>query len=86
MTIYVRMTDSFMSGWGLARDKTNVMVVECDDWRQAEAIEQAARKRPEMKRVQIVSNRPKNRPGVLYSWKKFHDMGGPWLESYKVAA
>ena len=84
MTTYVRMTDSFMSGWGPARDKTNVVVVACDDWRQAEAIEQAARRRPEMKRVQIVSDKPKSRAGVLYSWKTFADMGGPWLDFYKA--
>ena len=81
--IYVRMTDSFMSGWGLARDKTNVLVIACDDWQQADAVEAAANKRSEMKRVKIVSNKPRNRPGILYSNKTFSDLGGPWLEFYK---
>lgn len=83
--IYVRMTDKFMSGWGMAKDMTNVMVVECSDWQQAEAIEKAARKRSEMRRIEICLNKPKNRPGVLYSHKAFADLSGPWLEFYKAA-
>lgn len=80
--VYVRMTDKFMSGWGTAQGKQNVMVVECDTWEQAEAIEKAARKRSEMRRVECCLNKPKNRSGVLYSHKKFSDLSGPWLEFY----
>lgn len=78
--IYVRMTDKFMSGWGPARDKTNVLVISCATWEQAEQIAKAAKRRKEMKRVDICLNKPKNRPGILYSYKTFEDMGGPWLE------
>ena len=78
--IYVRMTDKFMSGWGACRNATNVLVIECEDWRQAEAIERAALERHEMRRVQIALNKPKNRPGIDYTWKRFADMGGSWLK------
>lgn len=79
---YVRMTDKFMSGWGPARGKSNVLVVECETLAQAEAIEAAARRRSEMKRVALCSTKPKARAGVLYSWRKFSDMGGPWIVDY----
>lgn len=79
---YVRMTDSFMSGWGLAENKTNVLVIACDTAAQAFQIFYAAKDRPEMKRVAILQNKPKNRSGVLYSWRTFYDMGGPWLDGW----
>ena len=83
--IYVRMTDKFMSGWGMAEGKQNVVVVECDTWEQAEAIERAANKRSEMRRVQCCLGKPKNRSGVLYSHKQFRDLSGSWLEFYTGA-
>ena len=86
MTIYVRMTDKFMSGWGEARGKTNVLVIACETQAQAEAVEKAAHARPEMKRVQICLDKPKARDGVLYSHKKFSDLGGPWLTYYREEA
>ena len=83
--VYVAMTDKFMSGWGMARGMTNRYVIECDDWSQAEAIEKAAHKRSEMKRIAICLNKPKARPSVLITMKKFSDLSGPWLEFYKAA-
>lgn len=77
---YVRMTDKFMSGWGRAQGKTNVLVIICETYNQALAIRSAAMKRPEMKRVRIVASAPRQRPGVLLSFKNFSELGGPWLE------
>jgi len=82
MTYYTKMTDKFMSAWGAARGRRNVLVVECDTFAQACAIEQAARRRSEMTRISVVENRPRSRRGVLYSWKRFSDMGGSWREFY----
>lgn len=83
--IYVRMTDKLMSGWGESRNMINVYVIACDTWEQAEAIERAAHKRSEMKRIAVCLHKPANRPGVLYSHRDFADMGGPWLEFYRPA-
>lgn len=80
--IYVRMTDKWMSGWGACENKRNVLVIACDNWRQAEAIRRAALDRSEMKRVAIVGTMPRERAGVLYSVKTFDDMLGPWREYY----
>lgn len=78
--IYVRMEDEFMSGWGMAEGKTNVLVIECDTLEQAQQIEKAGKRRPEMKGVRIVTTEPKGAQHVLYSRKHFNDMGGCWLE------
>lgn len=79
---YVRMTDKFMSGWGAAVNQKNVLVVECDDYEQAVAIEKAAKARPEMRRVMIVSKPPRAYRGILISRRHFSEMGGPWLDFY----
>jgi hypothetical protein len=78
MTVYVRMTDKFMSGWGGAQGKSNVLVVQCDTFEQAEVIERNAKNRSEMRRVMICLNKPKTRHGVVYSWKYFYDLGDVW--------
>jgi hypothetical protein len=80
MTFYVRMTDNFMSGWGPAKDKKNVLVVECDTLEQAEQIERAAQRRAETPSVMICSGWPSSRAGIHYSWKHYDEMGGPWLQ------
>ena len=36
--VYVTMTDKFMSGWGMAKGKTNKLVIECENSMQAEKI------------------------------------------------
>lgn len=59
---YVLATDSFMSGWGLAENKSNVLVIPCDDLRTAEEVEQVLKARDEMKRVRVTANRPRLRP------------------------
>ena len=80
MTYYVTMTDKFMSGWGQATGKTNKLVIACDTIEQAELIEKNARKRSEMRYVNIRSTKPSYGGHILTSWKTFSDMGGPWLD------
>ena len=75
---YVRMTDRFMSGWGQAKNMTNVMVVACPDYESAQNVFRNALTRNEMCRVMICINKPKDRPGVLYSHKQYEDLGPIW--------
>lgn len=84
MKLYVRMTDKFMSGWGKAEGKTNVLVIECENWTQAIAISAAAKERREMRRVKICGNAPRDRVGVLHSRKHFTEFSGPWLAYYRT--
>lgn len=75
---YVTMTDKFMSGWGMAKGRTNKYVVECDNYEQAKIIERNARKRSEMKYVNIRASKPSYGGLVLTTWKHFNDLSGPW--------
>lgn len=79
--MFVSMIDNFMSGWGEARDKTNIYLVECDDIDQAEMIERAAHKRSEMSKVKIHQDRPYYcSKQYLVTDKHFDDLGGVWKE------
>jgi len=75
---YVRMNDSFFSGWGDAKGKTNVYVVECDDDEQAEQIKEAAEQRPEMSDIQIVDDMPEEHSGVIITHRHYDELSGPW--------
>lgn len=55
---YVTMTDKFMSGWGEARNRTNKLVIECETYAEAETVEANARRRSEMKYVNIRMAKP----------------------------
>ena len=74
------MTDKFLSGWGNAVNKTNKFIIECDTWEQAETIERNAKKRSEMKYINICINKPKYKANVLESWKTFEQLGGMWKD------
>lgn len=78
---YVTMHDTFMSGWGLAKGKDNIMVVECDSLEDAELIAENAEKRSEMKNVNIWTEMPNyDKNKILLSIKTFDQLSGPWKE------
>jgi hypothetical protein len=82
MPYYVVMTDTFMSGWGLAEGKTNKLVIECANEAQAETIARNAKKRSEMKSVAIKRKVPYYSPDThLISTKHFSDLSGSWLDA-----
>ena len=77
--IYVTMTDKFMSGWGMAKNKTNKFIIECDNWEQAETIERNAQERSEMKYINICIHKPRyNKKAVEESWRTFEELGEIW--------
>lgn len=51
---YVLATDTFMSGWGEARGKTNVLIVPCDTEDDADEVLRRLRRRSEMSDVRTV--------------------------------
>ena len=76
---YVTMTDKFMSGWGYANNLINKYVIECDTMKEAMIAERNAKKRPEMKYINITSNKPYYTPKRYYvSSVKFNDLGTIW--------
>lgn len=70
---YVTMTDKFMSGWGQAAGKTNKLVIECETLAEAEIVEANARRRSEMKHINICGTKPHYGKGVLVSWHNKQD-------------
>lgn len=78
---FVTMTDTFMSGWGMARGKKSKLVIGPMKWDDALQIEKAARRRPEMKYVNIRER--KGKPDSWYPYdrvdvKKLSQIGGSW--------
>jgi hypothetical protein len=78
MAYYVCMTDRFMSGWGPAKDKDNVLVIECATYDEARNALRHALTRNEMCRQRINLKPPKQRSGVLYTNKQYADLGPIW--------
>jgi len=52
------MTDKFFSGWGMAADKTDKLVISCETFEQAQVVYDNAYNRSEMKYVNIRSSKP----------------------------
>ena len=76
---YVTMTDSFLSGWGMADGLINKLVIECHSWNEAQTVMQNAEDRTDMKRINVTSKKPYYRPGKYYvSWKD-RDEYGTWF-------
>lgn len=84
MSIFVAMNDNFMSGWGPAKGKINVYVVECENQAQADQIKRTAAEREEMTRVRQVMHRPRNTRRVLVSLKHFSELGPIWTGEEEV--
>lgn len=80
--VYVTMTDKFLSGWGMAENKTNKLIVECNTLSQARIVEKNARLRAEMKYINIRFSKPSyNLNRVFPSWKKFEELGEIWTNN-----
>lgn len=76
---YVTMTDGFMSGWGKSENKISKFVVECETMKQAETIEKNARKRQEMKYVNIATRKPYyNNNKYITTFRQFGELGRIW--------
>ena len=69
---YVTATDKFMSGWGLAENKINKVVVVCNSIGEAEEVEEALHRRSEMKYINIRYSKPYYRGGYVISWYKYN--------------
>ena len=78
---YVTMTDRFMSGWGKAEGRIAKFVVECETLEQAETIENNAKKREEMKYINITTKKPYyNVKKYITTTKSYEQLGKIWKE------
>lgn len=64
---YVLSNDSFMSGWGYAKNKINTVVVPCESLEQAKKVEKYVESRSDQKYIRITTNKPRTKQHVLYS-------------------
>jgi hypothetical protein len=55
---YVSMTDTFMSGWGEARDKINKLIFLCDTMEEAQIVKDNAEQRTDQKYINICTQKP----------------------------
>jgi hypothetical protein len=81
MTIFVTMTDKFMSGWGGSSGKINKYVVECSNREQADQIVSAAKLRSEMRNINIVTRFKYPPSKYVVSLRKFSELGEIWTGS-----
>ncbi len=66
---YVVMDDTFMSGWGPAAGKINTLVFLCKTTKEADAVYFNGLARKEMRRVRVVTEKPRLVRGHLYQIK-----------------
>jgi hypothetical protein len=55
---YVSMTDKFLSNWGMAKGKTNKLIFECENYKEAKIVADNAENRSDMKYINICSKKP----------------------------
>jgi len=55
---YVTMTDTFMSGWGMAKGKINKLVFVCDSMEEAQVVKKNAMNRTDQKHINIRWTKP----------------------------
>lgn len=79
---WVVMHDKALSGWGQAAGRRNFFAVACDTPEQVEAVQLAARGRPEMARVRVVPRAPSSTDFQLVSLRHFDELGGAWRQHY----
>jgi hypothetical protein len=78
---FVTMTDKCMSGWGKAEGRINKYVIGCITLQDAELIERNAKRRDEMKYINIRTEKPYyNDRFYLVSYRTFDELGAIWKE------
>lgn len=63
---YVLSNDTFMSGWGLAKGKTNTLIFPCETREEAETVRENALYRTDQKRVRVLVRKPQLRTSRVY--------------------
>ena len=79
--IYVSMTDTFMSGWGLSEGKINKLIFECDNYEEVMIVLNNAKNRKEMKYIKVHEKIPKNKENKYFIQIKNKNVYPDW---YKI--
>lgn len=78
--VYVTMTDRFMSGWGMAENKINKLVFECDGLVEAHIVADNAERRGDQKYINIRYTKPYYPPGKYLAQTKTKEEYPKWYE------
>ena len=79
--MYVSMTDTFLSGWGLSEGKQNKLIFECDNYQEAMIVLNNAKNRKEMKYIKVHDKMPKYKENKYYVQVKNKNVYPNW---YKI--
>lgn len=79
---YVNMTDTFLSGWGHAKNKKNKLLIGCDTYKEAETVAENAKHRGDQKHINICSNRPRFSNNHVVSYHDKTDYGSWFKKDY----
>lgn len=77
---YVSMIDTFMSNWGPAKNKDNVLIFECETWQEAEIVEQNATKRSDMAKIRTHAYYPQFNKSKCFVQDKTKDDYPVWYQ------
>jgi len=79
---YVQMTDKFMSGWGLAKRKKNILVFHCKSDEEVEAVLSNAKAREEMTEIKVTMKPLTGRQKCLVQQKTKNDYPNWYKKNY----
>ena len=69
---YVTMVDRFLSGWGRAEGKLNLLVLECETLEETRIVSLNAKDREEMKNIRIRRLTRKPTAQTKYYYASYH--------------
>jgi len=77
---YVTMSDEFMSNWGKAKGRINKLVFACENVDDMNAVYENAKKRSEMKYVNICTRKPSYPSGRYLVQYKTKETSPNWYK------
>ena len=78
--VYVSMTDTVMSNWGMAKGKDNKLIVLCDNMAEAQTVESNMKYRTDMVNIKICITKPKFDPETDYIQEITKKIYPEWYE------
>ncbi len=78
--VYVKMVDPFMSGWGPATGKRNVVICVCDSQEEASLVLDNVKNRGDMKYINVFYKKPYYNPNRYYVQFKTKEDMPVWYE------
>ena len=78
--VYVSMTDTFLSDWGVSDGKINKLIFECNNYEEAAIVLNNAKNRKEMKDIKVHDKMPKYKENKYYVQIKNKNVYPNWYK------